>query len=76
MKLKSLLLLGTILLSSCATTEFVTPKIPIPPEPDYVTFKYSELQCLPDDVKKRVVDKVLQLKGYNEELKSVLEPYQ
>lgn len=73
--MKSVALVLILIFSGCAT-QYVTPKIPIPPEPAYVTVKAHEYQCMADEPKERLKIKVTQLKNYIEELKAILEPYQ
>lgn len=77
MKAKLIAVLITIFLSGCmATTEYVTPKIPIPNPPDYPTVKKEEYQCMSDDGKKRLQVLIFKKNDYINQLLETIKPYQ
>jgi len=76
MKLKLILALITIYISSCATTEYITPKIKVNDPPIYPTVKAAEYQCMDQGAKKRLQMLLLLKNERIEHLETQLKPYE
>ena len=66
---------STLILSSCATTEYVTPKITVNPQPDYPVVRSREYACMAVDAQKRLAKLVTEKNLYIEHLLEQIEPY-
>lgn len=65
-----------LILAGCSTTQYVTPKIPLPAEPVYPTIKAAEYQCMAAESKQKLKTLIVQLNNAVDECRAVLEPYQ
>jgi len=62
-------------LSSCATTEYITPKIKINDQPEYPKIKSTEYACMKPDAKKRLAKLITLKNWYIEHLIEQVAPY-
>ena len=68
-------LMMILILVGCST-QYVTPKIPLPVEPVYPTLKAAEYQCMAEESKQKLKELVVKLNNAVDECRAVLEPYQ
>ena len=79
--MRYLILAPIILLSGCALFQstppvekvvYVNTPLTIPPRPILPTFTYSDIQCVNEDVIKKIADRDLIRKQYSEQLEAII----
>lgn len=52
---------------------YLKPQLTLPDRPELPTIKSSEMKCLPDDVKKKLVERETLRREYAEDLEAILK---
>jgi hypothetical protein len=69
---KTTLLAAAVILVSCAS-EYIQAPLPMPPRPNMPVFTDAELECLPDDVYRRIAMRDMEKEFYIERLELIIK---